>query len=120
MNRGEPINADPDWKQLDRGFDVLTDRTRRFALYFLLEQQSASIDELADVVTSWTHVADGEPGTRDRRDRIYQSLVHQHVPALDDAGIVDHDGETDTVSMRPCPEPIRDLVRLSCVAETGV
>ncbi|QSW98341.1 DUF7344 domain-containing protein [Haloterrigena alkaliphila] len=109
--------ANPD--ALDDAFLALRDRDRRFALYFLLEHETASVAELADVVTAWSHAADGgviEPQCRNQR---YRRLLQTHVPKLADVGVVAHDEEADRVSLAPCPEPIRELAARACAAETG-
>ena len=109
--------ADPD--QLDDAFRALRDRDRRFVLYFLLEHETASMAELADVVVAWRHATDGrviEPQCRNER---YLRLLQTHVPTLVDAGVVAHHEDTDRVSLEPCPEPIRELAARACASETG-
>ncbi|MFC4543821.1 hypothetical protein ACFO5R_17995 [Halosolutus amylolyticus] len=111
--------ADPDRATIDHGFVALRNQERRYALYFLLEQETASVAELADVVVGWMGASTNGMATRRERDRAYRTLVHQHVPVLVEFGIVDYDGGTKTVSMTPCPDAIREFVHLACLAETG-
>lgn len=110
-------SASPD--ALDAAFLALRDRDRRLALYFLLEHETASVAELADVVTAWRHAADGgvvEPQCRNRR---YRRLRRIHVPKLVEVGVVTHDEETDRVSLAPCSDAVRELASRACAAETG-
>ncbi|WP_339104380.1 hypothetical protein [Haloterrigena salinisoli] len=117
----EQSSADPTVNPglLDDAFLALRERDRRLVLYFLLEHETASLSELADVVTAWNHATDGrviEPRCRNQR---YLRLKQLHVPHLVDADIVIHDEETDRVSLESCPEPIRELAARACAAETG-
>lgn len=104
---------------LDDALRALRDRDRRYVCYFLLEHETASVAELADVVTAWIHATDGrviEPQCRDQR---YLRLLRTHLPTLVDAGVVAHDEETDRVSLEPCPDAIRELAARACATETG-
>lgn len=104
---------------VDDAFATLRNRERRFALYFLLEHETAPIEELADVVVGWTAASTGATASRRRRNRVYVDLVHSHVPAMADAGLVSYDETDANVSLSPCPDAIRSFVRRACEVETG-
>ncbi len=104
---------------VDDGFLVLRNRNRRFACYFLLEHETASVSELADVVVSWIHTADGRIVEPQCREQCYLSLHHTHVPMLVETGVVCYDERAGTVSLAPCPEPIRTLITRACAMETS-
>ena len=104
---------------LDDAFLALRDRDRRYACYFLLEHETASLSELADVVAAWRHATDGRIIEPQCRNQCYHRLLHTHVPKLVDLGLVCHDDETDRVSLEPCPEPILELTERACAAEDG-
>ncbi|GAB3674595.1 DUF7344 domain-containing protein [Halopiger thermotolerans] len=110
---------------LDLVFDLLSNRRRRYALYYLYEQPDgvATVDELTDHVAeleartletedesapeSATEVgsesespadstsASGSPAARRRQVRT--ELQHVHLPKLEDAGILEHDQRSETV-----------------------
>lgn len=104
---------------IDDAFLALRDRDRRFVLYFLLEHETASLSEVADVVTGWIHAPNGgvvEPQCRTER---YQHLLHTQIPKLVEIGVVRHDEDADTLSLSPCPEPIREFATRACAVETG-
>ncbi|WP_440765802.1 DUF7344 domain-containing protein [Natronorubrum sp. DTA7] len=105
---------------LDDAFLALRNRTRRYVCYFLLEHETASLSELADVVTGWIHATDGGIVEPQCRTNQYSNLVHTHVPRLVETGVVRHDTEAETLSLDPCPEPVRDVVARACEAETGM
>ncbi|MDQ2049661.1 hypothetical protein RBH26_04110 [Natronolimnohabitans sp. A-GB9] len=94
---------------LDLIFDLLSNRHRRHALYYLYDQPDgvATIDELADAIIarqSTDSTTDGTTGDADsasspevRRQRIRTELQHTHLPKLEDAGVLDHDPRSKTV-----------------------
>ncbi|MFC4437150.1 hypothetical protein ACFO3C_05525 [Halostagnicola sp. GCM10023398] len=53
-NRSASDRSYTDRDVIDDAFSVLRNRNRRYALYFLLEHETASLEEVADVVTGWT------------------------------------------------------------------
>jgi hypothetical protein len=95
----------------DEVFRVLRDSHRRFALYFLLEHDSVSLAELADVVTGWRRANSHGTATRADRDRVYTLLRHQHVPAMEAAGLVAYDEANDVVESGDDAESVGDLLR---------
>lgn len=103
---------------IDDAFSVLQNQDRRYALYFLLEHETASLEEVADVVTGWPRASEYGMTGRETRDQVLRDLRHRHVPAMAEAGIVDYDEGTDTLSFAPCPPATRSFVRLACLAET--
>lgn len=107
-----------DRSAIDDAFTVLRDRDRRYALYFLLEHETASMAEVADVVTGWARASEYGITGRETRDRVLANLRHRHVPAMAEAGIVEYDEGVDSLSLAPCPPATRSLVRLACLAET--
>ncbi len=103
----------------DSVFYALRNRRRRFALYFLLEHESVSLAELADVVTGWIRTGEYGMATRAERDGVYASLVHRHVPVLEEADLVEWSDDRETVSRTNWPVSVSELVRLALTAETG-
>ena len=90
-------------------FDLLSIRRRRQAMYFLTDQVGAiSLYELSDALTVW------ETGDRDRhRQRIATGLYHRHLPKLVEAGVVEHDSETDTIELLPAAERLQPYLDLA-------
>lgn len=114
-----PTESDASPATLDDAFLTLRNRDRRYVCYFLLEHDRAALSEVADAVTGWIHASDDgivEPQCRDQRAI---QLRQTHVPKLVDAAVIDHDEETDTLSIDSCSEPIREFVLRACATETG-
>ncbi|MFC4988441.1 DUF7344 domain-containing protein [Saliphagus infecundisoli] len=79
---------------LDLVFDLLADRQRRYALYYLSEARDgvATVDDLVEHV-SRLEDGPGEPG----RASVRAALEHVHLPKLADAGVIEHDARSGTV-----------------------
>lgn len=102
----------------DDVFRVLRNRDRRYALYFLLEHGTVSLDELADVVVGWTNATTYGTASKRLRDGVYVDLTHRHLPAMADADVIRYDRESGEVSLS-CSATVREFVRLACETETG-
>ena len=86
---------------LDLVFDLLSNRRRRYALYFLFDQHDgvATIDDVAEHVVTLEHqLGHAKDGSlSEREDGVRIELQHVHLPKLEDAGILELDRRTETV-----------------------
>jgi hypothetical protein len=84
--------------QLDRLMEVLAKRERRRLLYYLREHETATKQELIDVLTGWA-ATDRDRGavTKDDWVRMQTALHHVHLPRLEHANLVEHDPETGVI-----------------------
>ena len=112
MESGDRSNPfrDVDEEVLDDVFDALSESPRRQTMYFLLEHERASVDELADVVAGWTASHRSGMVTREERDRIWLSLHHQHLPVLESAGLLVRDTESGVVTLEEFTGEVRTLI----------
>ncbi|AHF99730.1 hypothetical protein HALLA_13980 [Halostagnicola larsenii XH-48] len=81
---------------LDVVFNLLSVRRRRYALYYLADQDDgiATFDKLVDSILT----REAETEHRDEhRTQIQTSLQHVHLPRLEDAGILEYDARSDTI-----------------------
>lgn len=95
----------------DAVFDVLANAERRFAIYYLLEHRTASVEDLADVVTGWSGAATHGMATPEDWDRVHAGLLHRHLPAMSDAGLVEYDAAAGTVRLTISSPTVVELVR---------
>ncbi|MFC4438393.1 MULTISPECIES: DUF7344 domain-containing protein [Natrialbaceae] len=100
--RGSKPITDRTAPSLDLVFDLLSNRQRRYVLYYLYEQPDgvATVDELTDHVVALEHrtaSSEGEDASDVHRETIRTELQHVHLPKLADAGMVEHDQRSDTV-----------------------
>jgi DNA-binding transcriptional ArsR family regulator len=92
----------PSSVDLDDVLRAISNRERRFALYYLRERESSSVERLADVVGTWLAVEDGTaPVGVEDRDRLFRALRGTHLPALSELGLVEYDPDAGTVSLVP-------------------
>ncbi|MDQ2051954.1 ArsR family transcriptional regulator [Natronolimnohabitans sp. A-GB9] len=104
----------------DSQFDVLADRRRRSVLGYLdATEGPVSLSDLADHLVLEDHAeADGALASCGdalfgTRRRVQLSLRHSHVPKLADAGAVDFDHDTNTVTL--CDRGAKLLARAESI-----
>lgn len=114
---GDRFGAEND---LDLVADLLADERRRHVLYLLREHESISLDDLADVLTGWLAVRNGDAGaTPQDRDRTHIRLYHVDLPKLREAGLVEFDATTDDVALARLPPSVDRLLDLTLELEPG-
>ncbi|GAA0661215.1 hypothetical protein GCM10009020_01700 [Natronoarchaeum mannanilyticum] len=86
---------------LDDVFELLADERRRRATYALARSrtQITSLERLADEVVD-REVARGDVTGPLHRREVEIALVHNHLPRLDEAGLVEYDHETGEIEKR--------------------
>lgn len=100
-------------------FRTLENRDRRYALYFLLEHETVSLTELADVVTGWTHARTQGAVCKRVYDQVLLELRIRHLPVMVDAELVEFDREDERVSLASVPDSIQWFLLRTCKVETG-
>ncbi|RBI64045.1 hypothetical protein DMJ13_05980 [halophilic archaeon] len=89
---------------LDSVMELLADRRRRYVLYYLQEEGSADVAELAEQLARW----EGERSEK-HRQRITTELYHKHLPKMSERGIVEVGDEVQFVDLTPPFEEYLDL-----------
>lgn len=86
-------------QSLDTTFAILNDQ-RRYYLREILSEQDPPIDlsQLAAAVASRETGTDSDESPAETTDEIAIGLHHVHLPKLDDAGVIDYNAETNTVT----------------------
>lgn len=97
-------------QELDEVFRLLAVTDRRRVLRYLQVHEEASVSELADVLTGWKAVERGELTGPADREAIETSLVHVQLPKLSEAGFVEYDAESRTVSGTDLPDWVHRLL----------
>ena len=102
---GGPGENDPT-ELADAVFRVLSDEYRRCVLYYLQERESATVDELATVLTGWTQAREDafEIATPDGRREVEMTLHHFHLPRMDEAGFVRYEYDSGEVELGVVPD----------------
>ena len=94
----DPSSIDPAVLELDHVFSVLSHPRRRYLMYALAENPEWTLTELATKLASWEDGIDETAVDPHRRDQMYVSLYHAHVPKLVTEGVIDFDAESETIA----------------------
>lgn len=88
---------------LEAVFRCLSSARRRTLLYYLREHPVATVDELARHVGAVEDDQEADQLDAATLERVTISLVHQHLPLLADASVVDYDSRSETVRYTASP-----------------
>lgn len=101
----------------DQLYQALTSHQRRRILYYLLEEQDSTVEELATVLSGWEATTTGMMQRPADRSKLFLQLVHHHVPRLADVGLIDYEPHTGSVQLASLHPQIADIIRQSGQAE---
>lgn len=101
----------------DRFYRALASSHRRRLLYFLLENEASTIDELASVLSGWEITPTGTMQTPKDRAKIRLQLSHNHLPRLAETGLIAYDPDSGTVQLESLHPRVTDIIRQSVEAE---
>ncbi len=73
----------------DTLFQLLGNRRRRWAIRYLTHNKCTQLSELAEQIAAWEAGIPVEQVTARQRKRAYTSLQQTHLPALDEADVID-------------------------------
>lgn len=108
----ESISADGGQGLFDRIFTALSNRRRRYVLYYLEHAEPATISEIARHVVAWE--TDTPPAAIDDESdpvrHVLVALYHDHLPRLDDLGLIEYDHRSGDVRFRDCPEALLEVI----------
>lgn len=80
-------------------FDLLSSHRRRYALHMAKQAEgSLELSDIAEQVAAWENDKDLKEVTSDERHRVYTSLQQTHLPAMDEAGVIEYDNGTVTLT----------------------
>lgn len=90
--------------------EVLSAPIPRYTVRYLLEAETATLEELADVVTGWENADTGAVASKTDRDRLRIDLYHVHLPRLDAMDVVAFDPTEKTASLAAAPDTIEPIL----------
>lgn len=85
---------------------LLAESERRFVLYSLASEEPAQLSTLVRQIAAWQTGSVDEETTQ----RIYIGLVHNHLPRLEDHGIIEYDLRSGDVVLDEGFEDVRSLL----------
>lgn len=95
LDRWPEYEGGTDWDSL---LGALAEHRRRYLIYYLAEQPSASVEELAECVVALEEELLGTADPDAGPEGALVTLVHRHVPVLEAAGVVTLDEDALVVS----------------------
>ena len=82
--------------------EVLSNRRRRYALHHLKRTgETVSVGDLARIVAGWENDKPPEAVSGAERKRVYTALHQQHLPKMDELGLVEFDRSRGEVTVAP-------------------
>lgn len=121
MSQGQPQSEDAEHRDVGEEsaendealskqslFEVLSARRRRQALRRLFERDgAASLRELSEELAAAENDVSPAEVTYKQRTRVYTALRQNHLPKLDDEGIVEFDVRSGDTTLRPAADDLR-------------
>lgn len=101
----------------DQFYKALSAAHRRRLLYYLGTTEESTVEELASVLSGWEVTMTGKMYTAADRSAIHVELLHNHLPRLADADLIDYDVEAGTVRLAPLHPRVTEIIRQSVEAE---
>lgn len=107
---GGPRYIDQWVLELDAAFSALSHRQRRYVVYALVKEPEWTLTDLATKIAAWIDDVDETDVNVRRRERMYVSLYHTHVPKLVEEDVVTFDPEAETVSPASRAEQVAEIL----------
>ncbi|QLG26243.1 ArsR family transcriptional regulator [Halorarum halophilum] len=95
----------------DELYRALGTANRRRVLYYLLDRQAASMEELSDFLSGWKAATAAGPVGPEERRRTRTRLYHTDVPVLQDMGLVTVEEGSDGIRLVTVADPVRETIR---------
>ena len=101
----------------DQFYRALAALQRRRLLYYLLAEKESTVEELATVLSGWKATTTGTMQTSAGRLELRLSLVHNHLPRLAEAGLIDYDPDDGSVQLASLHPRVTNIIRQSVEVE---
>ncbi len=96
----------------DDVFEILYSRFRREILAYLKEQDGTStVSDLAEHIAAKENETTIQQLSSYQRKRAYIGLYQNHLPKMDDLGVVEYDKNRGTVRLRKCASQLEPYLR---------
>lgn len=121
-----PSKTSPDSRQspisgvsLDTLYDILRNERRRLILHYLVNvpDHEAVLGTLATQIAAWENQIPFSSVTSTLRKRTYNTLQQNHLPRMDDAGLIQYDRNRGTITLAVNPKKLE--IFLSFLPRSG-
>jgi DNA-binding transcriptional ArsR family regulator len=115
--RSEPPVPGEQRASIDELLSLLGHRRRRDVLYSLVESEVTDVESLAATIAA--RESDGpSDGIDDERDAVVIDLYHNHLPKLNDRGLIEYDSRSGAVRWTSLPTDVETLLECCHSLET--
>ncbi|EMA64611.1 DUF7344 domain-containing protein [Halorubrum lipolyticum] len=101
----------------DRFYRALASSHRRRLLYYLLDHEETTVEELASVLSGWEATTAGTMYETEDRSALRLRLLHSHLPQLAETGLITYDSNAGTVRLEPLHPRVTHVIQQSVEAE---
>ncbi|WP_339103511.1 hypothetical protein [Haloterrigena salinisoli] len=99
-------------------FELLTNERRRYALYYLYEQDGpVTISDLVETIDRWEDGSPPQESTLDTFDEIALDLKHHQLPKSAEVEFIQYEPERGTVQIQGSPEKFDTFVTIARLIE---
>lgn len=99
---------------LDTVFELLSNERRRYALYYLKqENRPVSVDELAETIAEW----ESDSGEGDPMEHVEIELAHIHLPKATEVDFVEYNPDAGLVEVQGPPPKFNVMASVARVIE---
>lgn len=103
---------------LDRVFDVLSEERRRYALYYLEQQDGPiSVEELVEQIAVWESNGAGESIPDEKFREVKLKLHHTDLPKTANLEYIQYNRESGEIELTEAPPQINAIVSIARVIE---
>ena len=103
---------------LDAIFDILSKRRRRYALYYLEQQnRPVSVSELTEQIANWESDPDQFTIPEGKFEDVEMSLKHQHLPKAAEVEFIEYDREREALVLTGSPSDFEAILSIAELAE---
>lgn len=82
----------------DEIFQIVSNQRRRHVVHYLRQQDRAvELRELSTQISAWENEEPPAAVTHDERRRVYTALRQNHLPKMDESGVVDYDADRGVI-----------------------
>lgn len=106
----EPRCPDGGFSDIDTLLSALSNIRRRYVLYYLQDERTATLDEMARQIFAWEREIPIEMVSPDDAESVRAALYHNHLPVLTDAALVEYDERSEALRYRDPPKVLELLL----------
>lgn len=103
---------------VDEILAALSAQQRRYILYYLREERTATVDDLAQQLVAWEEECPVESVSMPDMEQQRIQLYHEHLPELADAHLLEFDDRSNTVCYSHPPTLLERFLDVSAKLES--